>query len=293
MAAYIGLSALSIDGAGGPDIGVGGPRRRGDRPVPLVLLHGFTQSGASWGPLVGYLGGRLPLVLPDAPGHGGSAHVVADLWATADLLAGLVPGPAFWAGYSMGGRMALHLALAHPERVERLVLLSTGAGIEDHAARAARRAADEDLARRIEDEGVETFLSWWLSQPLFATLSAERSGQEARLVNTAPGLASSLRTAGTGAQEPLWHRLGELRDRHLPVLLVAGERDARYRDQARRMAAAIGPSASLMVVPGAGHACHLEQPEVVAAALVAFCATGTGTGTGAGTGAGTAVGEGS
>jgi 2-succinyl-6-hydroxy-2,4-cyclohexadiene-1-carboxylate synthase len=160
--------------------------------------------------------------------------------------------------------------------VERLVLISTGAGIEDQAARAARRAADEDLARRIEDEGVERFLSLWLAQPLFATLSAERAGHEARMANTAPGLASSLRMAGAGAQEPLWHRLGELGARNVPVLLVAGERDARYLDQARRMAGAIGPSATVEVVPGAGHACHLEQPGVVAEALIAFCGAGGG-----------------
>jgi len=149
-------------------------------------------------------------VLPDAPGHGGSAHIEANLWATADLLAGLVPGAASWAGYSMGGRAALHVALAHPEKVARLVLISTSAGIEDQAARSARQAADEDLAKRVEVEGVESFLNFWMSQPLFATLSPEQAGHEARMVNTPAGLASSLRLAGQGAQEPLWARLAEL-----------------------------------------------------------------------------------
>jgi 2-succinyl-6-hydroxy-2,4-cyclohexadiene-1-carboxylate synthase len=197
--------------------------------------------------------------------------VAADLWGTADLLSQLVPRPAFWAGYSMGGRTALHLALAHPRRVARLVLISTGAGIEDPAARAARRAADEVLARRLEDEGVESFLSFWLAQPLFATLGADRAGAEARMANTAEGLASSLRLAGLGAQEPLWHRLAELGRRNVPVLVVAGQHDSRYVDQARRIAAAIGPSTTLQVIAGAGHACHLERPAEVAEALVAFC----------------------
>jgi len=240
----MGLSARFIDAAGAAGAAGAG------RPS-LVLLHGFTQSGESWAPVVDALAGRVtPLVLPDAPGHGASADLAADLWATADLLAALVPGPAFWAGYSMGGRTALHLALAHPDRVVRLVLISTGAGIEDQAARAARRAADEELARRIEDEGVESFLSFWLAQPLFATLSPEHAGREARTVNTAAGLASSLRLAGPGAQEPLWPRLAELgrsgpHRRQVPVLLLAGEHDARYVDQARRMAAAIGPTATV------------------------------------------------
>ena len=135
-----------------------------------MLLHGFTQSGASWAPVVDALAGRAsPLVLPDAPGHGGSGHVAADMWGTADLLAGLVPRPAYWAGYSMGGRAALHLALAHPERVVGLVLISTSAGIEGAAARDARRAADEELAQRAEHDGVESFLSYWMAQPLFAS----------------------------------------------------------------------------------------------------------------------------
>ncbi len=266
----MGLSAQFVDATEGAGAG---------RP-PLVLLHGFTQSGASWAPVVDALAGRaLPMVLPDAPGHGASADLAVDLWGTADLLAGLVPRPAFWAGYSMGGRTALHLALAHPDRVVRLVLISTGAGIEDQAARAARRAADEELAQRIEDEGVESFLSFWLAQPLFAPLSPEHAGQEARMVNTAAGLASSLRLAGQGAQEPLWPRLAELGQsgphrRAVPVLLLAGENDARYVAYARRMAAAIGPSATVRVVEGAGHACHLQRPAEVAEALVAFLGEG-------------------
>jgi 2-succinyl-6-hydroxy-2,4-cyclohexadiene-1-carboxylate synthase len=262
----MGLSARFIG-----DAGDGYPGRHRPGRTPLVLLHGFTQSGASWAPVVDALAGRVgPLVLPDAPGHGASAGIEADMWATADLLARLVPQPASWAGYSMGGRAALHVALAHPDQVARLVLISTGAGIEDNVARAARRAADEELARRIEAEGVESFLSFWLSQPLFATLSPDRAGFEARLVNTAAGLASSLRRAGQGAQEPLWPRLAELGRRALPVLLLAGENDARYVDQARRMAGAIGSSASVRVVGGAGHACHLERPGEVAEAIVAF-----------------------
>jgi 2-succinyl-6-hydroxy-2,4-cyclohexadiene-1-carboxylate synthase len=90
------------------------------------------------------------------------------------------------------------------------------------------------------------------------------------MVNTAAGLASSLRLAGQGAQEPLWHRLAELGRREVPVLVLAGEDDARYVDQARRMAAAIGPTATVRLVPRAGHACHLERPEEVAEALVGF-----------------------
>jgi len=243
--------------------------------VPLVLLHGFTQTGQSWAPVVDALAGRFPLVLPDAPGHGRASEVRADLWETARLLTATVGRRASWVGYSMGGRMALHLALAYPALVQRLVLISATAGIEDEAERRARRDADNDAAARLERDGVARFLSSWLHQPMFATLSDESAGMEARLTNSPTGLASSLRLAGTGASEPLWSRLNELAGKH--VLLITGGRDEKYCQIARRMATAMGPLTTLLVVPGAGHACHLEHPIEVATAIAGFCGGATST----------------
>lgn len=237
--------------------------------TPLVMLHGFTQTSQSWDPVIAALSRRRPLVLPDAPGHGGASDVRADLWETAGLLVRTVGRRAFWAGYSMGGRMALHVALAYPKQVERLVLISTTAGIEDPDERSARRAGDERAAARIERYGLEAFVDQWLAQPLFATLSPDAARREERLANTPEGLASSLRLAGVGTQEPLWARLPELAP--IPVLLLAGELDHRYCEHAHRMAAEIGDSATVAVIPGAGHACHLEHPREVAAAIDGFC----------------------
>jgi 2-succinyl-6-hydroxy-2,4-cyclohexadiene-1-carboxylate synthase len=196
--------------------------------------------------------------------------VRADLWRTADLLDKTVGGPAVWVGYSMGGRVALHVALAHPEQVQGLVLISTTPGIEGPEERGARRASDEALAALAESEGTEHFIDRWLAQPLFRSLPAESADREARLANTPGGLASSLRLAGTGTQGPLWERLAELRERALPVLVVAGELDHKYSEQATRTASAIGPSARLLIVKDAGHACHLEQPKIVSAAVIAL-----------------------
>lgn len=252
---------LSVRYAGSPP-GPGQP--------PLVLLHGFTQTGASWGPVVEALPDRFAVVMPDGPGHGGSAAVRADLWETADLLAQAVHSRAIWVGYSMGGRAALHLALAHPDQVAGLVLISTSAGIDDPAKRAARQASDRALAERIVAEGMERFLTSWLAQDLFATLSTRDAGLRDRLSNTPEGLASSLRLAGAGAQEPLWDRLGELGRHSIPTLLLAGELDSDYRHHAEHMAALIGPTARTEVIPGAGHSCPLEQPRAVAAAISRF-----------------------
>jgi len=242
--------------------------------VPLVLVHGFTQTGASWSPVLNYLRERaptLPLAVPDAPGHGGSSSVAADLWQAAQLLSDVVDGPASWAGYSMGARMVLHLAFARPDKVKRLVLISGTAGIDDAGERKARREHDETLARKAENVGTAAFVREWLAQPLFSTLPPDMSGADDRLANIPAGLASSLRLAGTGSQQPLWGRLGELGQAGLPVLVVAGSLDGRYLALAERIAGSIGSTARLAVVEGAGHACHLERPAEVATLLAEFC----------------------
>ena len=197
------------------------------------------------------------VVALDAPGHGELADVALDLWQGARLVA-QQGGRAAYVGYSMGGRLCLHVALAHPDFVEALVLVGTTAGIRDDVERADRRRDDEERAARIERDGVDAFLREWLAQPLFASLPPEARGLDDRRTNTAPGLAASLRLAGTGAQEPLWDRLAEL---EMPVLLVAGERDEKFTALAHEMAAAIGDNARVALVADAGHAAHLERPD--------------------------------
>ncbi|MCU1463915.1 MAG: menH [Acidimicrobiales bacterium] len=233
----------------------------------VVLVHGFTQTGRSWTAIAERLvAAGHEVRCPDAPGHGDSGDVRADLWQAADQLAS-AGGLAVYAGYSMGGRIALHTALAHPDLVRGLVLLGATAGIEDDAGRAARRQEDEARARDLERDGVAAFLDQWLATPLLASVPPHAAGLEDRLRNTAAGLASSLRLAGTGAQEPLWDRLPELA---MPVLCLAGERDERFAALARRMAEAIGPNGSSETIAGAGHAAHLEAPAVFADRLARF-----------------------
>ena len=229
----------------------------------LVLLHGFTQTRQSWRRTVLALGaGRYRALVPDLPGHGQAVHRTASFDAVTAYIRALAPERFTLAGYSMGGRIALHAALQLQPRLDRLVLVGASPGLEDPAERAARRAADEALAARIEAIGVEAFAEEWGAQPLFAG-QPERVAAAAhadRLRNRAAGLAAALRGLGTGVMEPLWERLGELT---LPVTLIAGERDAKFRAIAERMAERL-PAARLVVIPGAGHAAHLEQPEAVA-----------------------------
>ena len=238
----------------------------------LVLVHGFTQTSRSWGPVLAALAARHQVVAVDAPGHGRSASYRAGMWEAARLL-GEAGGTGAWLGYSMGGRLCLHLALAAPYLVRRLVLVSTTAGIDDPEERAARRRDDEARAAAVERDGVDAFLEQWLAQPLFAGLPPEAAGVEERRANTAAGLAASLRLNGTGAQEPLWDRLPALA---MPVLVVAGERDGRFVELGRRLVAGIGARAELAMVEGAGHAAHLERPEAFLRAVEPFLGAGGG-----------------
>lgn len=234
----------------------------------LVLVHGFTQNGRCWGRLTDHLARHHELVLVDAPGHGRSGHDEADL-PTAGRLLGEAGGAAHYLGYSMGGRMALHLALARPDLVRSLVLIGATGGLDRAGDRAERRTADEALARRLESEPLEAFLDRWLAGPLFAHLGPEAAARAERLTNRPAGLAASLRSCGTGTQEPLWDHLHRLA---MPVLVIAGEHDPKFRAAGERLVEAIGRNAELWVAPGAGHAVHLEQPGPVADVVRGFLA---------------------
>lgn len=231
---------------------------------PVVLLHGFTQTAECWGPFADDLGRRFPIVAVDLPGHGGSLDVRADLVDTAHLVASDLQ-PSTLIGYSLGGRVALHLALQRPDLVQRLVLIGATGGIDDSDERNQRRAADEKLADHLEDIGVDAFLDEWLAQPLFATLSPEQSRREIRRTNSAKGLASSLRQCGTGTQEPLWGRLHQL---SMPVLVIAGTLDKKFTELGHRFVEAIGVNASFIAIDDAGHSAQLEKPEETATAII-------------------------
>lgn len=235
----------------------------------FVLAHGFTQTARSWDTVDTLLRERSPdieIVAVDLPGHGdATAAADLDLWASAAHLAEH-GGTGTYVGYSMGGRIALHAALVHPERVERLVLIGATAGIDDDTERAERRRADQALADRIERIGTQAFVDEWLTNPLFAGLTADTAQRADRLRNTARGLAASLRATGTGTQTPLWNRLGEI---EVPVLVLVGERDAKFTALGERLVAGL-PHARLAVIPGAGHSVHLEQPTATVDAIVTW-----------------------
>jgi 2-succinyl-6-hydroxy-2,4-cyclohexadiene-1-carboxylate synthase len=238
--------------------------------TPLVLLHGFTGSGASWSPINRDLAKRHRVVTIDIVGHGASSapedpspydfeQVLHDL---GDVTAQLGIARAFWLGYSLGGRLALGMGVTHPARVSALVLESATAGIHDEHERHQRAEADLDLARRIEEAGVEAFVDEWERLPIWESQSALpddvlRQQRDIRLRNRAVGLANSLRGMGQGSQPSYWDRLSEI---DVPVLLIAGALDRKFVGIAGQMGVR-DADATLSVVPGAGHAVHLERPQ--------------------------------
>ncbi|MEX0848517.1 MAG: alpha/beta fold hydrolase [Ilumatobacteraceae bacterium] len=222
----------------------------------LVFVHGFTQTGSSWRPIADHFADRgHEVVIVDLPGHGGSGTVRADLRRTADLVASTA-GPGTYVGYSLGGRVCLHLALMYPHVVERLAVLGATPGIVDDDERAVRRTADEALAQRIVEIGVERFIDEWSSQSLFGGHVLTDDDRAERYRNTALGLASSLRLSGTGTQMPLWDRLQEL---NMPVLAMAGGQDEKFVAIAERVARSV-PHGTVGTIHDAGHAAHLQQP---------------------------------
>jgi 2-succinyl-6-hydroxy-2,4-cyclohexadiene-1-carboxylate synthase len=239
-------------------------------PESVVLLHGFSGTHRAWDGVVARLDPEryLPLAL-DLPGHGAAANAERPITFPGCVAHVLAAGPERFVlcGYSQGGRIALHVALAAPERVSRLVLVSTSAGIEDATERAGRRRSDHGLADELESggwAGFDSFIERWRAQPLFADEppDAGRLAREDQRRNRPDALAAALRGIGTGEMEPLWGRLAELQ---MPVIVLVGARDEKFQASGKRMTELL-PDAQLVVASG-GHGLPLENPAAVAVAL--------------------------
>jgi 2-succinyl-6-hydroxy-2,4-cyclohexadiene-1-carboxylate synthase len=237
--------------------------------MTVVLLHGFTHTGASWVPVIRALGERYNPIAPDLRGHGSASErePVCVEGVTEDLLRMVDEHEPFTlVGYSMGGRIALHVALALRGRVGQLILIGASPGIADRLEREVRLEADERLADWIASGvSIEQVARRWEQTGVLAgqpPAVRERAYRD-RLRNTPAGLARALRALGSGVLPSAWERLGEL---PMPVVLAAGERDEKYSAIIWRMAPLI-PNAHVVIVPGAGHAVHLEAPARVAALI--------------------------
>lgn len=244
---------------------------------PALFLHGFLGSRLDWADLSERLSQSVNAVSVDLPGHGESVGLQIESYSmtgTAELvlhtLDELSVARCDLIGYSMGARLGLHLVVHHSDRFRSAVLISGSPGLEHETERKQRRAHDRALAERIQTSDLTAFLNDWYNQPLFATLdrnSPEFAAMlERRRGNNPDELAKSLIHMGTGSQESLWDRLPDIK---VPVLLIVGEQDEKFRDINRRMAS-LCPTARLAIIPKAGHNVVEEQPRLTADAVTRF-----------------------
>lgn len=256
-------------------------RSHGDDSLSAVVyLHGFMGDSGDWKEMADGLSDRLRVVAVDLPGHGLSLSLPNDCYSieggatrVVELMDDIGIEQFALVGYSMGGRMALHLAATYPARVTRLVLESATAGLKDEAARHDRIASDELKAKELEQLPLERFVESWYRQPLFASLADRpellRQLMAKRGQNEPNELAKSLRRSGTGTMATLWDALKTI---EIPTLCLAGELDPKYAALARQMAVAM-PNCRAEIIPDAGHIVHLEQLETYIARLRAFLIT--------------------
>jgi 2-succinyl-6-hydroxy-2,4-cyclohexadiene-1-carboxylate synthase len=240
-----------------------------------VMLHGFTGTVQSWGDVVARLGpdveARPEPILGHHPALVDVSHPSFD--GEVDRLAARVrdraPGPVEVVGYSMGARLALGLLVRHPTIVTRAWLIGGSAGLSSERERAERRGADEAWARLLERDGMAPFVNAWERQDLFSSQASlseaiQRRERTQRLSHQPGGLARALRALGLGAMPDLTHEMSNVR---VPVSLIAGEADAKFRALAEAMAKEL-PRATVRIVPGAGHNVVLERPEALASILM-------------------------
>lgn len=246
---------------------------------PLVLLHGFTGSSVSWTTQTAVFSPHFRTIAIDLLGHGRTASPAdpnrCRMEQAADdviaILDELKATPAHLLGYSMGGRLALYLAVNYPEWFRSLVLESASPGLETAVARVERQEQDDALADWIEANGIEALVDRWEQLPLWASQAqlppeTRQALREQRLQNNPTGLANSLRGMGTGVQPSLWPHLNDLQ---LPTLLITGALDKKFVEIGEQMAETI-PSAQLKVVREAGHTVNLEQTAVFNREVIQF-----------------------
>ena len=235
----------------------------------LTALHGFIENDLVW---CDFIAGAVPVRTPLLPGHGGKPCPPETTLASvaAEVAAGMQDGDDLL-GYSLGGRVALQLALDHPRKVRRLVLISSGVGLVTEQERRERVARDDRLAQVLEEDGIGPFVSWWEANPVLKpakplSRKVEESLRCMRLNQDPLPLASVMRTLSQGRMDVLMDRLSSLT---IPVLLITGATDRIYSERLTAMAKRL-PSATLRLIPDAGHAVHRERPEALHAAVIEF-----------------------
>ncbi len=241
----------------------------------VFCLHGFTGSAESFAVLQNLLFSKK-CICPPIYGHFGCPQALSS-WSFASEIERLgkivqksvsPQNPEILCGYSLGGRLALGLALAMPQYFRSLVLIASHAGLAEGSEKQDRRKNDEKLACMLEKNGLADFYRFWEDLELFASqkqLAAEilEHQNSVRSKQTSDGLAAALRVLGLGQMPDFLPRLAELK---MPVTVVIGELDKKYWNFWKKHINAF-TNGRLLSVSGVGHNVLLEQPQKVAEIL--------------------------
>jgi 3-oxoadipate enol-lactonase len=254
------------------DLRIGATTLRYDRTgagdPPVLLVHG--TAAALWGELPELLAARHQVLQYDRRGYGGSEGPRPDSLAdhTADavaLLGRLAVGQVVVVGWSVGGIVALDLALRHPDRVLGLVLVEPPLHAKRHPTPRMLRGVVGGLlhGRRDPRAGADRFLRWALYDTTTRTpQDALPAGWWAQILDNGPGIVHEI---GLGTGEHI--AVSELRGLVVPTVVLHGDRsDPALRAAARRVAAAV-PVARLEPVSGSGHAMQADRPDAIVAAV--------------------------
>ncbi|KAJ9163450.1 hypothetical protein P3X46_023117 [Hevea brasiliensis] len=256
----------------------------------VIFLHGFLGTGEDWISIMKAISGSARCISIDLPGHGRSrmkncgckdakqeatlsVEIVAHLFY--NLIQDITPGKVALVGYSMGARIALHMALRHGDKISGAVIISGSPGLKDGMARRIRWAKDFSRSRLLMDYGLELFLDSWYAGELWNSLRSHPCFKELvgrrMLHDDVYSLAKVLSDLSVGRQMPLWE---DLKQCNIPLLLIVGEKDKKFRVISQKMCYEISQFRKgrneignnfpeIVEVPNCGHAVHLENPLAV------------------------------
>ena len=242
-----------------------------DNKIPLIFLHGFTGSVNDWEFIAGRIHENFTPIFIDLIGHGDSSSPIekehytfaSQVQQISDIAKILSIKKFVLAGYSMGGRLALLYSIKFPSKIIGLILESTSFGIEDSEERELRLRSDRELSKKIESDGVENFIDFWLSLPLFDSLGnlpLERYNliRDKKIRNNSIGLKNTLLEFSTGKMNYL---IPEILKTKFKILLIAGDLDTKFKVLSKEALEQI-PNSNLKIVQNSGHNVHFEKPEV-------------------------------
>ncbi len=246
---------------------------------PLLLLHGFTGNSEGWKEFAPFWKDHSKTIALDIIGHGksgsppdiGQYQIEESAAVINSLLEKMGIGKIDVLGYSMGGRLALTFAVNYPEKVRKLILESASPGLRTEAERHERRIQDKKLSEKIQHEGIKNFIDYWENIPLFQSQKSLSEKirtriRSQRLANSIDGLANSLNGMGTGVQPSWWDELAHL---EMPVLLITGNLDQKFCRIAEEMSKIL-PNVKWKTAEDAGHAIHVEKPELFGTIVSGF-----------------------